>query len=245
MIFDEASIAAARSVPDMKESFDIGRVDAEAKTPNVWPPADLVPGFRAFFENFYELCYAAELELLRLIALGMGLEREYFIEYHRNKDNQIRLLHYPTIEERLLRQGKAERIAAHTDFGTITMLFQDDVGGLEVEDAAERGKFMPAPYVPNTAVVNIGDLLMRWSNDELKSTMHRVKAPPASSVLPGNEEDEEKRMTRERYSIVYFMCADLERTVDCVPGCWGVERPKKYEAVKCMDYIHMRMNALY
>ncbi|GFP56406.1 hypothetical protein ACSS6W_006685 [Trichoderma asperelloides] len=243
MIFDEESISAARSVPDVKESYEIGRDDEEASLPNVWPPRDILPGFREFFNKFYEVCYAAELEILRLIALGMGLEEEYFIRFHKNKDNQIRLLHYPPIEERILRQGKAERIAAHTDYGTITMLFQDDVGGLEVEDVNEKGKFIPAPYIPNTAVVNIADFLMRWSNDELKSTMHRVKAPPLAA-----DEDEaatKHRMTRARHSVVYFVGADLEKTVDCVPGCWGPDRPKKYEPVNAMEYIRMRLQATY
>ncbi|KAH6604788.1 flavonol synthase flavanone 3-hydroxylase [Trichoderma cornu-damae] len=249
MVFDEAAIAAARSVPDVKESFDIGRSDDEADIANVWPPRQVLPGFRDFFESFYEICYAAEVELLRLVALGMGLEKEYFVNHHKNKDNQIRLLHYPAVEEDLLRQGKAERIAAHTDFGTITMLFQDEVGGLEVEDVSEKGKFRPAPYIANTAVVNIGDFLMRWSNDELKSTMHRVKAPPpAKDKGEGKGEgegSESNRMAKERYSIVYFMGADLETTVDCVPGCWGPGRPKKYEPVKCKEYVNMRMEANY
>ncbi|KAL7922744.1 hypothetical protein ACQKWADRAFT_326664 [Trichoderma austrokoningii] len=240
MIFDEASISAARSVPDVKESYEIGRDDAEASLPNIWPPHDILPGFREFFNKFYEVCYAAELEILRLVALGLGLEEEYFIAFHKNKDNQIRLLHYPPVEERLLREGKAERIAAHTDYGTISMLFQDEVGGLEVEDVNEKGRFIPAPYIPNTAVVNIADFLMRWTNDELKSTMHRVTAPPSSLAVTTRD-----KMTRPRHSVVYFVGADLEKTVDCVPGCWGPERPKKYEPVNAMEYVRMRLQATY
>ncbi|PNP38270.1 hypothetical protein TGAMA5MH_09843 [Trichoderma gamsii] len=245
MIFDEASISAARSVPDVKESYEIGRDDEEASLPNVWPPQGLLPGFREFFNQFYEVCYAAELEILRLVALGMGLDEEYFIRFHKNKDNQIRLLHYPTIEESILRQGKAERIAAHTDYGTITMLFQDDVGGLEVESVKEKGRFIPVPYIPNTAVVNIADFLMRWSNDELKSTMHRVKAPPSLEADGDEAVMTKNRVTRARHSVVYFVGADLEKTVDCVPGCWGPGRPKKYEPVNAMEYIRMRLQATY
>jgi isopenicillin N synthase-like dioxygenase len=247
MIFDEASISAARSVPDVKESYEIGRDDEEASLPNIWPPQDILPGFRVFFNKFYEVCYAAELEMLRLIALGLGLDEEYFIRFHKNKDNQIRLLHYPPIEESLLRQGKAERIAAHTDYGTITMLFQDDVGGLEVESANEKEKFIPVPYIPNTAVVNIADFLMRWSNDELKSTMHRVKAPPSRAVDEGEDNTvaTKSKLTRARHSVVYFVGADLEKTVDCVPSCWGPGRPKKYEPVNAMEYIRMRLEATY
>ncbi|KAK5987382.1 2-oxoglutarate-dependent dioxygenase buaE [Cladobotryum mycophilum] len=242
MIFDEASITERRKVPDVKESFDMGREDDDVLF-NVWLPPAVLPGFREYFVEFYETLYAAELEILKLIAIGMRLEKDFFVDYHRNKDNQIRLLHYPPVEEEILRQGRAERVAAHTDFGTITILFQDDIGGLEIEDIYEQGKFNPVPYIPGTAVVNIADLLMRWSNDELRSTMHRVVAPP---LAEGEKEDDKSkgRMTKARYSMAYFCGVDKEKTVDCVPGCWGPDRPKKYEPVSATEYINMRLAAI-
>src|SRR5208282_3653116 len=133
---------------------------------------------RDFFNRFYKICNQLELDILRALALGMDLEEDFFVSYHQNTDNQTRILHYPPIPEEMLRLGKAERIAAHSDFGTITLLFQDKVGGLEIEDPHQEGIFRPVPYIPETVVVNIGDFMKMWTNDILKSSLHRVRAPP-------------------------------------------------------------------
>jgi isopenicillin N synthase-like dioxygenase len=129
----------------------------------------------------------------------------------------------------------------------MTLLLQDSIGGLEVEDIYEKDKFVPAPYIPGTIVVNIGDFLQRWSNDTLKSTLHRVRAPPLIEVddSEGTGEKKKKRVTQARYSIPYFVTADREKTIDCLPGCWGLDRPKKYDAINARDYIEMRLNATY
>ncbi|CAK7204848.1 hypothetical protein SEUCBS139899_007610 [Sporothrix eucalyptigena] len=247
MVYDEASIGDLRKVPDFKESFEIGRDYNTNKTPNIWLPEEDLPGFRDFFVKFFEKGYEMELDLLRAIAIGMGLDEKFFWAYHVNKDNQIRLLHYPAVEESLLRDGKVERIASHTDFGTLTMLFQDSVGGLEVEDIYEKGKFNAAPYIPGTIVVNIGDFLQRWSNDQLKSTLHRVRAPPfVNPTTAENGGDAPKqRVTRPRFSIPYFVTADHEKVIDCLPGCFGPSNPKKYEPINSGEYIARRLNATY
>ncbi|UNI18847.1 hypothetical protein JDV02_005090 [Purpureocillium takamizusanense] len=262
-VFDAEGIARERSVPDCKESFEMGG-EHEERLRNIMPDEHVLPGFRAFFARFFDACYRLELRLLRAVAVGMGLggDPDYFVDYHRARSNQIRLLHYPPVEEELLAQGKVDCIGAHTDFCTLTVLFQDEVGGLEVGtaaacdgdagdagDAAAGGggsnsssRFTPAPFIPGTAVVNIGDFLMRWTNDELKSTLHHVRTPPVDErdVEPGRP-----RMTRERYSIPYFVAADGHRTIDCVPGCWGPGRPKKYAPINAGEYMDMRLNATY
>ncbi|KAF6813866.1 hypothetical protein CPLU01_14550 [Colletotrichum plurivorum] len=241
MLFDADEISERRKIPDLKESYETGREDDD-HLPNIWIPEASLPGFRAFFNGFYETCYGLELRLLRGVALGMGLDNDpdFFQRRHVKKNNQIRLLHYPPVEERLLRAGEAERLGAHTDFGTMTLLFQDDVGGLEVEDPGEPRHFTPVPPVPGTVVVNIGDFLQRWSNDTLRSTMHRVRAPPLEASGDGDG-----LVTRARYSIPYFIGADQEETVDCVPGCFGPGRPKKYDPINSREYIEMRLNATY
>lgn len=241
MVFDEEGIAERRKTPDVKESFELGN-ENDTHIRNIWFPEEVLPGFRGFFTNFFKTCYVIEELMMKLIARGMGLDDNFFNDFHKDKTNQCRLLHYPAVEEELLRVGKAERIAAHSDFGTMTVLFQDEVGGLEVEDIHEKGKFNPAPYIPGTAVVNIGDLLMRWSNDDLRSTLHRVRAPPLVEV---DDNPSAGRMTRPRYSIPYFMSPDRDSVIECLPGCFGPDRPKKYEPITSRDYIDMRMNATY
>ena len=239
-VFDDDAIAAHRQVPDCKESFDIGNED-DAVLTNIWPPEDAILGFRGFFAAFFETCHDVEERLLRMIAVGMGIDEDYFLAYHRDKQNQIRLLHYPSVEDARLEKGEIDCIGAHSDFGTITLLFQDEVGGLEVEDLHVKGQFNPAPYIPGTIVVNIGDFLMRWSNDELRSTLHHVRTPAMEEVDPNTK----VRMTKERFSIPYFIAADRDKVIDCVPGCYGEGKPRKYKPINCADYLDMRLNATY
>lgn len=123
----------------------------------------------------------------------------------------------------------------------MTLLFQDDIGGLEVQDPVDRNAFRPVPSIPGSVVLNIGDLLQRWSNDILKSTMHRVRAP---SVLAGTSTPG-PGIVPSRYSIPYFIGTDSHVTVDCVPDCYGEGRPKKYEPVNAREYIDLRANAAY
>lgn len=245
LVYDQESIGELRKVPDFKESFELGREGADARLPNIWIPDEDLPGFRAFFNRFFDIGYKMELDLLSAIAIGMGLDETFFWAFHENKDNQVRLLHYPPVEESLLRDGKMERIASHTDFGTMTMLFQDSVGGLEVEDIHEKGKFNAAPYIPGTIVVNIGDFLQRWSNDHLKSTLHRVRAPPLTAGGTVTADGSAQRVTRARYSIPYFVTADHEKVIDCLPGCYSEANPKKYEPINSGEYVSRRLNATY
>ena len=239
MVFDRDELAERRKIPDVKESFDLGK-ENDTITPNIWPPETDLPGFRDFFVRFYETCYELEVRLLEAVSIGLGVETDYLTSFHKEKDNQIRLLHYPSVDAELFESGRAECIGAHSDFGTMTILFQDEVGGLMVEDMHEKEKFVEAPFIPGTVVVNVGDFLMRWSNDQLKSTIHTVRTPPVkdSSVS-------KVRMTEDRYSIPYFIVADRDKVIDCIPSCHGPQTPKKYEPISCSEYIDMRMNALY
>ena len=98
------------------------------------------------------------------------------------------------------------------------------------------GTFVNAHYVPGALIFNIGDFLMRWSNNLLKSTLHRVippTVPPGMTDIPS------------RYSIPYFVGADADKLIDCIPGTYGPERPKAYEAITAKEYIDMRMAANY
>jgi isopenicillin N synthase-like dioxygenase len=239
MVFDRESIAELRKVPDVKESFDMGK-ENNPRMPNIWLPEEDLPGFRGFFNRFYALCNQLGLDIMRALALGMGLDEDFFVAYHQNADNQTRILHYPSVPEDLLRLGKAERIAAHSDFGTITLLFQDRVGGLEIEDPQKEGLFKPVPYIHGTVVVNVADFLKMWTNDTLKSALHRVCAPPSVESEQG-----EGKVVPERFSIPYFYGPDAEKTVECVPGCCGPERPKRYGPTTVGEYINMRVDALY
>ncbi|KAK4501381.1 hypothetical protein PRZ48_007190 [Zasmidium cellare] len=237
---DESIGESLRAVTDMKESYEIGS-DSNPLQPNVWLPESILPNFRSFTTEFYWACNTVAQDILRAIALGLGLSNpEHLIKFHSGHNNQLRLLHYPPVPAEDMEAGRVARISAHSDWGSITMLFQDDCGGLEVEDPAVKGRFVPATPVEGACVVNVGDLLMRWSNDTLKSTLHRVTLPPLSDRYEGT-----RRLTRARYSIPYFVSADPSSLVECLPVCTDAEHPVKYNPVTQDEYRKMRAKVQY
>lgn len=142
------------------------------------------------------------------------------------------------------------------------MLFQDDCGGLEVEDISRPGTFVPATPLKHAIIMNIGDLLQMWSNglsiprnissgmksvifliyniDRLRSTNHRVRLPQLSDRFEGPN-----RMTRERYSIPYFMSPDPDVTIECIPSCMSEAYPAKYKPTTQAEYNKMRASMMY
>ncbi|PGG99376.1 hypothetical protein AJ80_09372 [Polytolypa hystricis UAMH7299] len=228
-----------RQITDYKESYDIGS-DQDVYQPNVWIPEETLPGFRAFMTEFYWECFAAASNILRAIAIGIGLEEDYLLKIHSGHNNQLRLLHYPPLPAAALESEQFARMPAHTDWSSITMLFQDDVGGLEVEDINRLGYFVPATTIKNAIVMNVGDLLQRWSNDELRSTSHRVTLPPLSDRFAGAD-----RMVSERYSIPYFLAPDVTSVVECLPTCVSDEKPARYLPITQGEYNRMRSQMHY
>lgn len=115
--------------------------------------------------DFYWQCSKTSKEILQAIGTGLEIkDPDFFNKFHSGHNNQLRLLHYPPIPAVELETQASSRMPAHTDWGSITMLFQDDCGGLEVEDPYTSGKFVKAIPLKHALVMNIGDLLMRWSN---------------------------------------------------------------------------------
>ena len=147
-----------------QESYEIGSED-NSLMPNVWLPEDTLPGFREFGLSFYWKCNEVAQTILTALAIGLELDSaDALTAVHSGHYNQLRLLHYPPIPAAELENQTSARMPAHSDWGAITMLFQDDCGGLQVEDPHEKGKFDDAPPIKNALIMNIGDMLMRWSN---------------------------------------------------------------------------------
>ncbi|KAL4896700.1 thymine dioxygenase [Aspergillus ambiguus] len=237
---DEEERKKLREVPDVKEVFDIGSEENTAQ-PNQWIPDDTLPGFRVFMTDFYSECWKLGRELLRAVAMGLDLEdEEYLTKQHSGHNNQLRLLHYLPVPAEDLKSERIARCPAHTDWSSMTMLFQDNCGGLEVEDVTNPGAFVAADPVKDAIVLNVGDLLQMWSNDRLRSTNHRVRMPPLADRGEGAG-----RMTRERYSIPYFMSADPASVIECIPSCISADRPAKYNPITQADYNKMRASMMY
>ncbi|KAH8113446.1 Clavaminate synthase-like protein [Phellopilus nigrolimitatus] len=235
---DAAEIAALRAkAPDSKESMEIGR-DWDAAWKNQWPQETDCSGFKNTMLKFFQTCHELHVSVMSSIALGLDLEESFFDKKIDEQYHNLRLLSYPAIKTELLRREGQARAGAHSDYGTLTLLFQDSVGGLEVQNP-HTGAFQAAPPIPGTIVINVGDLLSRWSNDLLRSTLHRVVAPPAKQV------SETEQITPARQSIAFFCNPNGGAVIDCLPNCYGLNKAKKYGAVTTEQYIVQRLKDTY
>ncbi|EJD41209.1 Clavaminate synthase-like protein [Auricularia subglabra TFB-10046 SS5] len=232
----------SREIEDCKESYEVGS-EENGLQPNVWLPEDVLPGFRAFSTSFYWKCHEASLEIVKALALGIGLSSpQPLLRHHDGHGNQLRFLHYPPVQAKLIEEGRVARMPAHSDWGTITLLFQDECGGLQVESPDETGKFLDVFPVSGAMCLNVGDALQRWSNDYLKSTLHRVALPSTPHGFTGTEDE---KLTRSRYSIVYFVAPALDSLIECLPSCQGPENLARHTAITWKDYMLMRASTQY
>lgn len=237
MTKDEVAKERESGGEDLKESFDIGREFEEGHA-NQWPDKIDFEGaeFKLTMLGFWQRCKEVHAVLMRGIALGMGLDTNFFEDYVKTGDNTLRLLHYPPVAPGGFEGGKRARAGAHSDFGSVTLLFQDQRGGLQVEGP---GGWLDVQPIQGTIVVNAGDLLTRWSNDMIKSTVHRVMQPP----LKGREVDVGHPA---RYSIAYFCNPDFDKWIEALPGTWeGDKGGKRYEGVNSGDYLFQRLVATF
>ncbi|KEF55357.1 uncharacterized protein A1O9_08107 [Exophiala aquamarina CBS 119918] len=241
---DPDEIAKLReSNPDLKESMEIGREGVQGM-PNQWPD-QLDEGGKTFtrdMQKFFITLQHLHTSVMRAIALGMGLDEHFFDPFTDGGDNTLRLLHYPPVKKSVWKKNPNQvRAGEHSDYGSITLLFQDDIGGLEVK--SPRGTWVRATPIPGTIVVNAGDLLSRWSNDLIRSTNHRVIQPPPKPAADG-EEDDPEALIPARYSIAYFCNPNFDKWIEALPGTHE-ETGKKYEGINSGEYLIMRLAATY
>jgi isopenicillin N synthase-like dioxygenase len=212
---------------DIKESFylgvDRGPEDALVlagvpnQGPNQWPDDVVAPGFRATAEAYASALSLLGHQVLSLLAQSLALAPDYFSRYLTDPMPVLRLLHYPPVNQPLL-PGQ-EGCGAHTDWGSITLLAQDPTGGLQLQ---LDGQWQDAPFVPDSFVVNLGDLMARWSNDRWRSTLHRVLPQH-----PGSH----------RYSAAYFFDIDYNAEVSVLPGCFDSLNPARYTPITAGAHI--------
>lgn len=218
---------------DGKEAFNIG-LDLAADDPrvlagepfrgvNLWPED---PGFRATLLAYFDAVWALGLRLHRVFARDLDLPEDWFADKFDAPLATLRLLRYPADDG-----ATGIGAGAHTDYGSVTLLATDGVAGLQIRprDAKAYGRdWIDAPSVPGAFVVNIGDCLMRWTNDVYVSTPHRVLPPP-----------------KERLSIAFFLDPNPEAEITPLPSCVSAERPARYEPISGADYLRSRLDATY
>jgi len=218
----------AAAPPDLKEFFHVGPVDVSADAyytrprgrrhfePNLWPAAPA--GFESAATAYYRAMSEQIRVLMRLAALALDVEEGFFDDKVDRSIGTMRLNYYPA-QDAAPEPGQL-RASAHTDYGGFTILSGEDVpGGLQVRTREDR--WVDVTTSPTTFVVNIGDLLMRWTNDRWLSNLHRVVNPPATKAASG-----------PRLSIAFFNHPNYDALIECLPS----QGPPRHAPVLSGEY---------
>jgi isopenicillin N synthase-like dioxygenase len=230
---EETLDPAVQTRGDTKEGFYVGldipesdpRYDpAKLRGPNQWPSPETTAmedcdAFRSTMLEYHEKMRALAFRVVRLLALAIGLPETYFDDCFRDDEviASLRLLHYAPVESRP--QDGIFACGAHTDYGMITLLLTDGNPGLQI--LTRDGAWVDAPPVPDAFVVNLGDMLERWTNGLFRSTPHRV--------LTFNK--------AHRYSIPFFYEPSFDTVVKCLDACCSSENPPRYAPTTSGEHL--------
>ena len=183
--------------------------------PNVWPQG--LPQFREFVYAVYLAYQALAENIFGLFATGLGLPRDYFRPMTHKPASIMNVNYYPETEPG--DGNQASGVGAHSDYEAFAMLWQDDVGGLQIE--SPLGEWEEVEPVDDTLVINIGDLMQHWTNDRFRATRHRVVN------ISG----------RERVSFACFGNTSYHARIECIPACCDADNPAKYAPVTAGNYL--------
>jgi isopenicillin N synthase-like dioxygenase len=215
-------------VPDLKEFWHFGQEVTDGDPIKSEYPDNIfceeVPEFNRYGMEAYRKLESAGREILRAIALFLGLDENYFDDKIHNGNSILRPIHYGPITSD---PKNAVRAAAHEDINLITLLMGASADGLEI--LTKKGEWVAVTALPEQVVVNVGDMLQRLTNNRLRSTTHRVVNPPR------------EQWGSSRYSIPFFLHPRSEMRLDCLPSCITDENPLQYEPFSAGEYLDERL----
>lgn len=224
-------------VVNAKEGFEVGLYDneldmaragcpveyASAYPRNVWPKS--IDGFECAWREYIDSMVELGDRLLRIAAHALGLPEDWFGSKFSHQSSMLAANYYPAQTKRPDRQ--APRLHEHSDFGAFTILHQStNVGGLEVLYA---DSWHEVPYIEDTFVVNLGDMIARWTNDRWIATRHRVRQPRP------------KEAAGERISIPFFQQPNLDAVIEVIPGCVPPGESARYAPMLWQEWERRRM----
>lgn len=209
--------------PDFKEYYDMGlelpneELDTADRGLVLWPDDDL-PGFKEFYRKHIRDMLAVGQKMMRGFALSLDLDEDFFDPAMREPFLYFRPSYYPPAKDKLA--ANRWSCGPHTDYMAMTMLYQDDVGGLQVMNL--DGDWIDAPPIPGTQILNIADMMASWTNDLYASTPHRV-----ANLSPD----------RSRVSLATFMGPDSNTLVKCLDSCQSDTNPARYPPITTAQHV--------
>lgn len=233
---EQESLAKTQGIdtpPDQKECYSSGPLSLPVGHsadgdfdffygPNIWPAESTE--FRQAWMDYYAAMEVLGSQIMQMLATALQLDEDYFVNFHTHHLGALRALNYPSLTGEVL--AGQQRAGAHTDYGSVTILRPDPaVGGLEVQHPS--GQWISAPNLQNTYIINIGDLLARWTNDRWVSTMHRVVEPVGDTDSPAPR----------RQSIAYFMNPNYDAKIEAIATCLETGETARYQTVLAGQYL--------
>jgi isopenicillin N synthase-like dioxygenase len=216
---------------DLKESFSVGPSNVPDEpyfngpaagphfAPNVWPTS--LPGFQDAYEQYFAAMSELARHMMRLFALGLGLAEDFFEDKVDRHISMFRVLSYPALTAPA--EPGQYRASPHSDYGSMTIVLPD-APGLQAMNKA--GEWVDVPFEPGCFAVNIGDLMMQWTNDRWISTVHRVIVPELEA--PSNF---------KRQSLVYFHQPNYDAMVECLPSCLAAGETPRHAPISSGDHL--------
>ncbi|HYP83458.1 isopenicillin N synthase family dioxygenase [Variovorax sp.] len=225
-----AATLSGETPPDLCEALvfaSIQRERAGAGRPNLWPNSP--PGFDRTINDWFDAVHGLCGRLMRMSALALDLPEDWFAPMYDEPSLTLRFVNYP--DQDVEPAPGQLRYGAHHDYGGLTILRQDDApGGLEICD--RDGAWQPMPAIADSFVINVGDLMHRWTNGRWRSTLHRVVNPPRA--LTGST---------QRLSMVAFTGPREDAVVSCLPTCHDAANPPRHGPVTAGDYVRAKLAA--
>ena len=225
--------------PDLKEVFDVGPTDVPNTeyyrgtaagvhfADNFWPsnPSDL----RDIYKDYFYRMEGLALDMTHIFATALDLPMNFFDAKLDRHISILRANYYPKLSRPP--QAKQLRGGEHSDYTAFTILWQERIASVGLQARGPGGEWLDVPAIDDTLVINIGDSLMRWTNDKWISTRHRVVNPPF-----------EIAREHDRLSLVYFVQPNYDAEIKCIDSCQSVDEPAKYPPVLNGDYLYSKFS---